>query len=130
MEYLNYDELLAVLKRAKQNSVRNWCMILMAFSHGLRASEVCGLRVQDAKDGHVTIKRLKGSHRTLHQLVPHRGTPLMDETKALREWLAERPTDCGDALFPSQKGSAMSATQFYRIFHGVACLPRSVIRTC
>jgi integrase/recombinase XerD len=45
---------------------------------------------------------------------------LLDEQKALRAWLAERSTDAGDALFPSNKGGCMSATQFYRIFRAVA----------
>lgn len=120
LDSLTYDELIAVLKTARSQSTRNWCMVLMAFSHGLRASEVCRLRITDIRDGHVTIKRLKGSRDTLHQLVPHRGEPLLDEVKALKLWLTERPTDSGDALFPSQKGGCMSATQFYRIFRAIA----------
>jgi len=120
MTSLTYDELLAVLKEAKAHSVRNWAMILTAFSHGLRATEVCNLRMSDLVDGHLTIKRLKGSNTTTHQLVPHRGEPLLDEVKAIKAWLAERPTDAGDALFPSQKGGCMSATQFYRVFQSVA----------
>lgn len=120
LESLTYDELIAVLKAARAQSTRNWCMILTAFSHGLRASEVCALRLSDVNDGHLMIRRLKGSNHTLHQLVPHRGQPLLDEVKALKEWLAVRHTDCGDALFPSQKGGCMSATQFYRIFRAVA----------
>ncbi len=120
MEYLTYDELLSVLKAAKKRSVRDWCMILTAFSHGLRATEVCNLRTKDLVDGHLTIRRLKGSNKTVHQLVPHRGVPLLDEVKAFKEWLAVRPTDCGDALFPSQKGGCMSATQFYRVYRALA----------
>jgi integrase/recombinase XerD len=124
MEYLSYDELLDVLRTAKRAStaysLRNWAMILTAFSHGLRAGEVCRLRMEDLKDGHMTIKRLKGSRTTLHQLVPHRGVPLLDEVKAIKEWLAVRPTDAGNALFTSQKGSCLSTTQFYRIFRAVA----------
>jgi integrase len=120
MENLTYDELLHVLRIAKGHSVRNWAMILTAFSHGLRASEVCNLKMSDLKDGHLKIKRLKGSNATIHQLVPHRGQPLLDEVKAIKAWLAERPTDAGDALFPSNKGGCMSATQFYRIYRAVA----------
>lgn len=120
MEYLTYDELLLVLKTAKAHSLRNWAMILTAFSHGLRASEVCRLRTSHLVDGHLTIKRLKGSKATVHQLVPHRGTPLLDEVKAMKEWLAERPKDAGNALFTSQKGGCMSATQFYRIYRAIA----------
>jgi Phage integrase family len=84
LESLTYDELLAVLRAARAQSTRNWCMILAAFSHGLRASEVCDLKLSNVHDGHVTIHRLKGSRTTLHQLVPHRGMPLLDEVKALQ----------------------------------------------
>jgi type 1 fimbriae regulatory protein FimB len=120
MENLTYNELLAVLKAARVQSVRNWAMILTAFSHGLRASEVCNLRVSHLNDGHLKIKRLKGSNATTHQLIPHRGQRLLDEVKAMKQWLAVRPTDAGDALFTSQKGGCMSATQFYRIFRDLA----------
>src|ERR1039457_1795058 len=98
MNALTYDELLEVLKIARGHSTRNWCMVLTTFSHGLRASEVCNLQMSDLTDGHLTIKRLKGSKLTVHQLIPHRGQPLLDEVKAFKTWLAERPTDCGDAL--------------------------------
>jgi site-specific recombinase XerD len=74
----------------------------------------------DLVDGHLRIKRLKNSHSTLHQLMPHRGQPLLDEVKALREWLAERPTDAGDALFPSNKGGCMHRSQFFRIYQQAA----------
>ena len=104
----------------KSQSIRNWAMILTAFSHGLRASEVCNLKTSDVKDGHIKIHRLKNSNDTLHQLMPHRGQPLLDEVKALAAWLLERPLDAGDALFTSNKGGCMSATQFYRIFHAIA----------
>jgi type 1 fimbriae regulatory protein FimB len=120
MEFLTYDELLDVLKVAKEQGTRNWAMILTAFSHGLRATEVCDLKLSDLVDGHLTIRRLKGSRTTLHQLVPHRGVPLLDEVKVMKLWLSERPTDAGDALFPSNKGGCMSSTQFYRIFRAIA----------
>ena len=57
---------------------------------------------------------------THQQLLPHRGEPLLDEVQALRAWLKERPTDAGDAVFSSQKGGHLSATQFYRIFRDIA----------
>jgi type 1 fimbriae regulatory protein FimB len=120
MEHLTYDELVSVLTVARARSLRNWVMIVTAFSHGLRASEVCDLKVSDLNDGHLKIKRLKGSNETTHQLVPHRGQPVLDEVKAIKQWLAVRPADAGDALFPSNKGGCMSATQFYRIYRAVA----------
>ena len=120
MESLTYDELISLLEAAKTRGIRNWAMVLTAFSHGLRASEVCNLKMSHLIDGHLKIKRLKGSNDTTHQLIPHRGQPLLDEVKAMKQWLAVRPTDAGDALFTSQKGGCMSATQFYRIFRDVA----------
>jgi type 1 fimbriae regulatory protein FimB len=76
-----------VLKVARSQRLRNWAMILTAFSHGLRASEVCNLNVSDLDRGHLKIKRLKGSKETTHQLVPHCGQPLLDEVKAMKQWL-------------------------------------------
>lgn len=43
--FLSPKETLAVLRAAKERSVRDWAMILLAYRHGLRASEVCGLRL-------------------------------------------------------------------------------------
>jgi type 1 fimbriae regulatory protein FimB len=120
LDSLTKDQLLAVLRAARAQGTRNWTMILCAFSHGLRASEVCGLRMGDLVDGHLRIARLKNSHSTLHQLMPHRGEPLLDEVKALKTWLAERPTDAGDALFPSQMGGCMSRAQFFNIYKAAA----------
>jgi integrase/recombinase XerD len=57
---------------------------------------------------------------TIQELERHRGIPLLDEVRALREWLAVRPADCGDALFISQKGGHLTSTQFYRIFRQIA----------
>ncbi len=45
MIHLEPNEVLAILKAAKQHGSREWCMILLAYRHGLRASEVCSLRL-------------------------------------------------------------------------------------
>jgi integrase len=47
MTFLTTDETLAVLKTARERSTRDWAMILLAYRHGLRASEVCGLQLHD-----------------------------------------------------------------------------------
>ena len=44
-------------------------MILIAFHHGLRASEVTGFTANAVRDGHLTIQRLKGSLKTTQPLV-------------------------------------------------------------
>jgi type 1 fimbriae regulatory protein FimB len=120
--FLSPEETLAVLRAAKERSVRDWAMILLAYRHGLRASEVCGLRLADVdlKNGSLSIKRLKGSMQTVQPLYAHRGQPLLDEVLALRAWLKVRPADGSDFLFTSQKGGRLDRTQFFRVFRAVA----------
>lgn len=120
--HLTPDELLAVLKAARARSARDWAMILLAYRHGLRASEVCDLKLADVdlKAGSVSIRRLKGSLHTVQPLYRHKGQPLLDEVAALRAWLRERHPDGSDYLFLSQKGGRLHRSQFFRIFQGCA----------
>jgi integrase len=122
MTFLTPDETLAVLKVARERATRDWAMILLAYRHGLRASEVCGLKLADIdlKSGSISIRRLKGSMQTVQPLYPHRGQPLLDEMSALRAWLRERRSDGSDYLFTSQKGGKLDRTQFFRVFQTVA----------
>jgi site-specific recombinase XerD len=122
MVILSPQEMLALLKAAKNRSTRDWAMILLAYRHGLRASEVCGVKLVDVdlKAGSISIRRLKGSLHTIQPLYQHRGQPLLDETAALRAWLRKRPADGSDFLFTSQKGGKLGRTQFFRNFQTVA----------
>jgi integrase len=122
MTILTPQETLVLLKAARKRSVRDWAMILLAYRHGLRASEVCGLKLADVdlKSGSISIRRLKGSLHTIQPLHQHRGQPLLDETAALRSWLHKRPTDGSDFLFTSRKGGKLDRTQFFRNFQRVA----------
>ena len=122
MDFLTPNELLAVLRCAREHSSRSWAMILIAYTHGLRATEVCNLKLADVnvKDSTIAVKRLKGSLATVQMLMPHRGEPLLDEIGALKAWLKDRPADAGDALFVSAKGGHLSRVQFFTIFQGIA----------
>ena len=122
MTILTPQEMLDLLKAARKRSVRDWAMILLAYRHGLRASEVCGLKLADLdlKSGSISIRRLKGSLHTVQPLYQHRGQPLLDETAAVRAWLRKRPADGSDYLFTSQKGGRLSRIQFFRNFQKVA----------
>jgi type 1 fimbriae regulatory protein FimB len=122
MNHLAPEELLVLLRVAKSRSLRDWAMILLGYRHGLRASEVCGLRLSDVdlKDGSISVQRLKGSLKTIQPLYPHRGVPLLDEVAALRAWLRKRPADGSNYLFTSQKGGKLDRTQFFRVFQAVA----------
>lgn len=120
--FLSPEETITVLRKAKERGVRDHAMVLLAYRHGLRASEVCGLRLADVdmKDGSLAIQRLKGSMKTVQPLYAHRGQPLLDEVTTLRAWLKVRPVDGSDYLFPSQKGGRLDRTQFFRVFQSVA----------
>ncbi len=58
MAFLTTEETLPVLKAARERSNRDWAMILLAYRHGLRASEACGLRLTDVnlKDGAISVE--------------------------------------------------------------------------
>jgi type 1 fimbriae regulatory protein FimB len=122
MDFLSPTELLAVLRAAREHSTRTWAMALLAYRHGLRAGEVCALKLADVdlKNNSISVRRLKGSLHTTQQLTGHRGEPLLDEIAALKSWLRERPVDSGDALFVSQKGGHLTSGQLWRIFKVVA----------
>src|SRR6266851_6192110 len=118
MTILTPQETLALLKAARQHSTRDWAMILLAYRHGLRASEVCGIKLADLdlKAGSISIRRLKGSLHTVQPIYQHRGQPLLDEAAAIRAWLRKRIADGSDFLFTSQKGGKLGRTQFFRNF--------------
>ena len=122
MVFLTPEELLAVLKVARERNTRDHAMILLACRHGLRASEVCGLKLADVdvKGGSISLQRLKGSLKTVQPLYRHRGQPLLDEVAVVKAWLRERPADGSGYLFTSQKGGRLDRTQFFRVFQAVA----------
>lgn len=122
MVHLDPLEMLAVLRVAKAKGAREFAMILVAYKHAMRASEVCNLRLDDLdmKDGNITVARLKGSLRTVQAITEHRGEPLLNELKALRQWLRERTNDGSDFLFTSQKGGRLDRSQFFRLFRDIA----------
>lgn len=122
MTHLEPPEVLAVLRSAKKKGAREFAMVLLAYRHGMRCSEVCGLRLDDLdlKNGSVVVDRLKGSLRTTQAISGHRGEPLLDELKALSIWLRQRPNDGSDFVFVSQKGGRLDRSQFFRLFRAIA----------
>jgi len=117
---LTPEEIQRVLRVASE-SKRNLAMILLAYRHWMRASEVCELRLSDLdlKNGQITIRRLKGSLTTTQPLSDHPGQPLLSEKRVLRAWLAER-RDASDFVFTSQKGSRIHRSQLFRVFKAIA----------
>lgn len=74
-----------VAARKNRHSVRDFCLILMAYRHGLRVSELVDIRLEDLDfdSARIFVRRLKGSLST-HQ--PIEG----DELRAIRAWLRTR----------------------------------------
>ncbi|EBW1603214.1 tyrosine-type recombinase/integrase [Salmonella enterica subsp. enterica] len=112
-KFLTPEEVSLLLDAALNgaNPERNHCLILMAFLHGFRASEVLRLRLSDI-DLHgrrIHVSRLKNSFSTVHPLIPR-------EIRSLRAWLRVRKkiADTGnDWLFISRSGRPLSRQQFY-----------------
>ncbi len=119
MKYWQAAELLRVLEQAKKKSVRNHCLILLAYKHGLRATELCHLKITDVADGRLDCKRLKGSLHTNRPLESDQN-PLLDEKRALAAWLRERE-DLGSVfLFTSRLGGGMTRDAVGDIFEDAA----------
>jgi len=82
LEALTKPELRSLLGAARAHRERDFLMILVAFSHGLRASEVTRLQTDSIADGHIGVRRLKGSLATTQPLISDED-PLFDERSAL-----------------------------------------------
>ncbi len=81
---------------------RDKAIFLVAYRHGLRASEIGLLRADDLdlKRLRIMLHRLKGSLSGEHPLQT-------DEARALKAWLKHRDTD-SPILFPSRRGLPIS----------------------
>jgi type 1 fimbriae regulatory protein FimB len=109
-EYLTQDEIDKLLfagKTSSRNPVRDYCILLLMFRHGLRVTELCSIKLSDvdvdAKTFHVN--RLKGCDSGPHEF--YNG-----ESQAVKAWLVERaklnpPIDC-DTLFISERRKPLS----------------------
>lgn len=99
-------ELRALLESARADRERDHLMILVAFWHGLRASELIGLTANSIKDEYLTVKRLKGSLKTVQPLISH-PDKLFDERKLLFDYT------CG--MHGNQRLFPVSRISFWRI---------------
>src|SRR5215468_9092986 len=91
---------------------RDATMILVAYRHGLRASEVCDLQWQqiELSEGRLHVHRVKNGIPSVH---PIRG----DEMRALRKLRRDYPTDAH--VFVSERGGPISPIGFHRLIQCV-----------
>jgi type 1 fimbriae regulatory protein FimB len=103
IKFLSFDELrrlLAVIERKRDKA-----LFLIAYRHGLRASEVGKLRRDDLdlKRMQITLSRLKGSLGGIHPMQA-------DEVRLLKAYLKSREDDSA-ILFPSNRSLPISRAQ-------------------
>jgi type 1 fimbriae regulatory protein FimB len=112
MKYMTREQVLDLLQVAKDSSERDFVMILLAYRHGLRASEVCSLTTKNFSDGYITVKRLKGSEKTAQPLFSSEN-PLLDELTAVTAYLSTLPKS-QKQLFPARQTSTTIAATISR----------------
>jgi len=98
----------------ERHAQRNHCMIMMAFLHGLRASELLTLKLSDVdlSGRSLYVKRLKNGFSTIQPLIS-------GEIRHIKQWLKMRSTlrdaEQNPYLFISREGNNLSRQQFYHI---------------
>ena len=102
--YLTEAEIENFLKAARKgrHCIRNFAMMLLAYRHGLRVSELINVRMADLDldTGRLFVRRNKGSLSTSQPLEG-------DEIRALRRWLRQRtnaPSCNSPLIFLSERG--------------------------
>jgi integrase len=107
-EYLTASEiekLMATARKSSRHGHRDATMILIAYRHGLRASEVCDLQWHQAElaTGRLHVRRSKRGTPSVH---PMQG----DEIRALRRLQREQPA--GPHVFASERGGPLTPKSF------------------
>jgi integrase len=114
-EHLTQGEVERLIEAAKGNrwGHRDAAMILVAFRHGLRASELCDLRWDqiDFVKATLHVRRVKRGTPSTH---PLRG----DEMRALRR--LQRESEAPSFVFTSERGSPFTTAGFARMLERAA----------
>jgi integrase len=103
------EKLMDTARKANRHGHRDATMILVAYRHGLRASEVCDLQWHQVEldQGRLHVRRAKQGTPSVH---PIQG----DEIRALRKLQRENPPR-GAYLFISERGGPLSTLGFHHL---------------
>jgi len=108
--YLTEREVERLIDAAKSNrhSHRDSTMILVAYRHGLRASEVCDLEWHQIEldQGRLHVRRAKRGTPSVHPIWG-------DEIRALRKLRRESPSEAH--VFVSERGGPISPMGFHHL---------------
>jgi integrase len=110
-EYLTaneVEELMATARKSSRYGHRDATMILVAYRHGLRASEVCDLQWHQVElnAGRLHVRRSKQGAPSVH---PIQG----DELRALRRLQREQPPS--PYVFCSERGGPIAPKSFHAL---------------
>lgn len=110
--YLTEDEVERLVSAAGNN--RDRCMILMAYRHGLRVSELINLQWRQIRldDGRIDVQRLKGSDDSVQPLSGR-------EIRMLRKIRREQPVGAR-FVFISRLGAPMTRQSFDKMLRAAA----------
>ena len=101
------EKLIEAARKHGRYGHRDATMILIAYRHGLRASELCDLQWHQVElnTGRLHVRRAKGGTPSVHQ---------GDEIRALRR--LQRQHEASPYVFTSERGGPMSAKSFGTLF--------------
>jgi len=116
---MSIDQMNRMIALASKRSLRDQVLLTLASRHGLRASELAGLRTSDInlKDQRILVRSKKGSNTASEALLP-------GEAELLKRWFAVKPEHA--LVFPSAKANdsrepgELTTKQIYRIFRRYA----------
>jgi len=132
LTFLEVDRLLAATKDNPRTGLRDRCLILLMFRHGLRVTEACAMRMDqvDLESKILQVQRLKGGLSTTQPL-------RTEEIRLLKSWMAERErwlrqwrkkgggtgaAQDRQALFLSARGTALSRKTFWALLRRYGAL--------
>lgn len=121
MTYLTRTQVTDLMRRAYRQSPREHAIFLLAYTHGLRVSEVAALTSQSVAGGVLRVARLKGSLATTQPLQTS-VNPLYDEPSVLARWERERSSsenNIFDRLFPLSRRQLERLATDYMLAVGI-----------